>query len=1243
MDLLSLFAQSSELKYYETSWFAATALIVIVVLSYLLGRTIARSVQMNDHGWKLGVIFFSIIFSTYYIRMNWPPRFGVDLKGGVTFIVDLNLNNDPEKVIRSYLAYDKDGNGVTVDEFPADQAHEFRRIDDDRNGVATEAEIRKWAEQNAEENAGSTESVENVIDQLKKRVDPAGIHEVDMRALGDDQIEIVIPDVDQTEADRIFERIKKAGYLQFRIVALMTEQKHSSAIAAAQSQANNANADLRGRTEVRSGDRVVARWVNVGRLDARKSKTLGLKNRPFRYSIPYNGPTPNVLVRNSATGVIVENIPAGPPKSAFAGSNEAEVEAAYERFYSDPKLKAAFHADWWAETQQKDNPGAEMQVLVIEPSENENVEGQDLVTSMVRQGIDRTGRPAVEFTLKRQAVSKFSRLTGNNINLPLGIVLDGELLSVANINSKIYKNGIIEGDFTTRQVQDLISILKAGQLKTTLQSPDGGGDLIDSTMGQEMKEQGFYAIAVSFFLVLAFMAIYYRIAGFVACLALVLNLLMILAIIMMLKQPLTLSGLAGLVLTVGMSVDANVLIFERIREELAKEATLRMAIRNGFQRATTTIVDANITTFITAFILYVIGNEQLKSFSVALMLGIVLSMFTAIFCSRVLFDIFEKKRWLKTLGMAKLLTQTNVNFIGKRTVAFAVSVLFIAVGIAAVFARGKTMLSQDLAGGSMARVVFAKEMDLATINKTLDKIAEENPVNDAPAEISAAEVTSRLYPDNTYYRIVSNIKSKDGSKSLADLLKEGFGDSLARSKFDVSSVNTVSLSSGSPAGNNPESGKGKNEPKGNPPKVDDNAGMIDAASGQRKFLPVSFVQDKSAGAGKDNSKSASNSDSKSVTGPTISQGSEPKQGTPDGSGKPGEQGKTDQEKNAAKEKNADSKQDSAAKQGSGLQADPGVDRSSGFQGGTQDGSQGGGSASTVGIYRTTARIRFGLNVEGAKIRKKASSLKSDFEEAARSLQFDNYTRNNIRLRDAIKGGDFIGDDVNYEAEEWEVEITTQGADHGSRILEAMKKKYDGQIFLPQSKEVGERFAQKAWLRAFAAMFASLIGIVAYIWVRFQRVSFGLAAVVALIHDVLVVVGAIAVSYWFKDFLGIILVEDFKISLAVIAALLTIIGYSLNDTIVVFDRIREVRGKNPLMTGEMVNRSINQTLSRTILTSLTTFIVVAILYGAGGDAIHGFAFALVVGVVVGTYSSIFVASPVLLMLMKREAEVSTETE
>mgnify|MGYP001548291537 CR=1 FL=1 len=177
--------------------------------------------------------------------------------------------------------------------------------------------------------------------------------------------------------------------------------------------------------------------------------------------------------------------------------------------------------------------------------------------------------------------------------------------------------------------------------------------------------------------------------------------------------------------------------------------------------------------------------------------------------------------------------------------------------------------------------------------------------------------------------------------------------------------------------------------------------------------------------------------------------------------------------------------------------------------------------------------------------------------------------------------------------------------------------------------------------AIAALLTSLLGIVAYIWIRFQRVVFGLAAVVALVHDVLFTLGAIALSYWFARGFGIdglvplfslLKIDEFKISLPVVAAFLTIIGYSLNDTIVVFDRIREVRGKSPSLSADMVNKSINQTLGRTLLTSLTTLLVVGILYAFGGQEIHGFAFALLIGVLVGTYSSIFVASPTLLWML-----------
>ena len=205
-------------------------------------------------------------------------------------------------------------------------------------------------------------------------------------------------------------------------------------------------------------------------------------------------------------------------------------------------------------------------------------------------------------------------------------------------------------------------------------------------------------------------------------------------------------------------------------------------------------------------------------------------------------------------------------------------------------------------------------------------------------------------------------------------------------------------------------------------------------------------------------------------------------------------------------------------------------------------------------------------------------------------------------------------------------------DAADNLVKEVKDQLDDKPIWISASTIGGKVAGKTQETAIAALLASLVGIVIYIWVRFQKIVFGFAAVIALLHDVLITLGAIALSAWFAGALGFLLVDEFRISLPVVAAFLTIIGYSLNDTIVVFDRIREVRGKSPDLTLEMVNTSINQTLSRTILTSLTTLLVVVILYAIGGQGIHGFAFALIIGVMVGTYSSIFVASPALLMMM-----------
>jgi len=208
------------------------------------------------------------------------------------------------------------------------------------------------------------------------------------------------------------------------------------------------------------------------------------------------------------------------------------------------------------------------------------------------------------------------------------------------------------------------------------------------------------------------------------------------------------------------------------------------------------------------------------------------------------------------------------------------------------------------------------------------------------------------------------------------------------------------------------------------------------------------------------------------------------------------------------------------------------------------------------------------------------------------------------------------------------------------VLSAMEQHLEDSPIFPASSTIGGTVAGKTRQLAVLALVASWGCMIIYLWVRFQGVAFGVAAVVALIHDVFVMLGAIAVSIYVAPYLGFLMIDPFKINLPIVAAFLTIIGFSVNDTIVIFDRIREVRGKDPDLTKKMVNNSTNQTLSRTLLTSFTVLLVVVVLYLFGGEAVHGFAFALIVGVATGTYSSIYVASPILLWMIGKHEKTAS---
>ena len=1124
-------------------WFALLIALGVLVVPFFVGNFLAKKFRMPTYGTRFGWVLLAITLSSV-VLINRQPGYGVDLLGGTILVYEIDSNKVGE----------------------------------------TEAE------------SGTTVTSEDLLEPLTRRINPSGTQEIQIRPYGQTQIEIIVPEVQQQEVDRIKSLIEEAGILRFAILA--NKSDHDVQQRAAIAQATSSNSGIRTSETIRDSDGdVIAFWANVDR-ELVQGEDGTNRPGPLRVNIA------NSLLRNPDTGEILTL----PPEAFNGGSPEASIAA-------------------WID--EEGLSGIET-LMVLDPYTGD-VTGEDL--AFAASVFDENGAPAVAFTLTDAGSGKFLTLTTNNAPVgdrtrQLGIVLDDDLLSAPNIQSPIRKEGRITGRFTREEVDRLVQILKAGQLPAALTKQPIAENQIDATLGKDTIDKGFKAIGASLALVLVFIFIYYRIPGVVTCIALLLNLAMILATMVLINQPLTLPGLAGLVLTVGMSVDANVLIFERIREELKKGAADRMAVRNGFSKATITIVDANLTTLITAIVLYAIGTDQIRGFAVTLILGILFSMFTAIYVSRTIFDVAERFRCLK-LGMSdavnairgKLTRDGNVDFMGLGKLTLTASAVLILVGILSLTQRGRDILDIDFAGGSSVQFRLDRAM-------TTDEIRE----------IVQPEM---LQPFGEI--LVDGGKISEDALSEAMNLAKSQGIDLEKALVDQGTVSEADLQQAKSAADelpctvNGVSMEGAEE--GTIYKVDSSfrrvddlkAAIVRAFNGSTDVNLVTYeisvegvaepapVEESPA---EESQSSLSTSDNGFYLVSAVSQ-DESDDDTP---GDPQNQ-----------------TEESAGETGAEQQT-AGEDSS-------EDSADGATPVETDAVEITSDvvskfEIQLGIagqptageaNQQGAAISE--GTLKDTLILAGREAGIPLTSRVITASPVPVSGGEEdqfsewnTGSQLRFMR--WRIELPLDDTD-SLAVLNSMQSRMNQDPVWVSSSAVGSRVAGDMIGRAFGALFASILCIIGYIWFRFQRVIYGFAAVAALIHDVLITLGAIAVSAAVADYLGFLLIDPFKISLTVVAAILTIIGYSLNDTIVVFDRIRETKGKATKLTAEMINSSINMTLSRTLLTSLTTLIVVVLLYCFGGEGIHAFAFALVVGVLVGTYSSIFIASPILLWLIRRE--------
>jgi len=781
---------------------------------------------------------------------------------------------------------------------------------------------------------------------------------------------------------------------------------------------------------------------------------------------------------------------------------------------------------------------------------------------------DNMGRRAIGFSLDIRGKSQFANITGKNIGRPLCILLDGIAVSAPSISERIPGRGIITGSFTQTQVEDMVNKLNAGSLPARLIEQPISVNTIGPSIGADNRDQGIRAGLIGLVAVVACMAIYYCLAGSIADVALLMNMLFVLAIMAGVRATFTLPGIAGIILTIGMSVDANVLVFERIREEQLKGSSLRIAITNGYQRAFRTIFDANLTTFITAAILYWRASEEVKGFAIVLMLGIASSMFTALFVTRVIFDFLLSKRIIKDhLLMLRLIHNPNVNWMRSRPIFFGISFVLVAGGLAVFMTRDNVENNKydiEFTGGTSVQIMLKEPLSRQEVVDRISKIGNDlnNPAL-ATANIYSIGKTEKQYEINTTEtnKLTVTVELKEGNEKTEAELADVIRKTQAEFSGELNNLLVTRDSS-------------------NPSQISITTSQMNQSLVKEiltQAFPEADISEPEVDEVVNNAILTAFRDELEIQQnlqPTI----------------------------VSEEKITEEQIDS---------------------------------------YPELTDFVGGVKIE-CEI-ERAATLQ-DINQRFSALQFKPDTRNlNYQYPNEIFGPNLTSTDPNqpvnsfvYVSTDEEAGFRELSEDEWTRFVENEKAKVLAatklETSLPRVRQFDPSVGREQKQRALIAIVLSLFAIVTYIWIRFGNVRYGIAAITALVHDVCITLGAVtACTYLASTSIGeLLLIGDFKINLAIIAAFLTLIGYSLNDTIVVFDRVRENRGKARTLNPQVITNSINQTIPRTILTSFTTFIVVLIMYIFGGAGLRGFTFAIGLGIIIGTYSSIAIAAPILLI-------------
>ncbi len=716
-----------------------------------------------------------------------------------------------------------------------------------------------------------------------------------------------------------------------------------------------------------------------------------------------------------------------------------------------------------------------------------------------------SGRPSIAFQMDPSGALKLGRLTGSNVGNQMAVVLDDRVITAPNLLGRITSNGQIVGQFTSDDINYITKTMAAGSLQAKLSDEPLSLSSLGPELGADNLKAGYTASILALIAVAIFMVIYYFSHGMIAVVALLTNAIIILGAMALNRNSFTLPGIAGIVLTFGMAVDANVLIFERIREEMSEGSDLRLAVRLAYQKVLSTILDANITNFIVCLVLLYTATQEIKGFAITLMIGIVATLFSTLFVTRIIYtwliDRFGIRRMRQLPEVVPLIQNTlspKVNWLKLRPLFIIISLGYIGLGVAMIAIQGEKMLDNEFRGGTKVTAQLAPEHSPKTRQEIEDALATLPPEE----QLRDAEIV----PENPESDGVSSgrfiIKTVDADRTSVE---ERVGRALQQ-------------------------------------WLDAQPALAFAGSDASASLaPMDAILDGTLGA--------------SIGRPEI-------------------------------------RNDVAEHLG--------------------------------GVAIVLQDVIPSVTKDSIIARLEETRRKDDYADLLRQSWEVVVTDG---TDDAVRSAVFIASDpdIGYLDDEtrWRDEVSIP---NWELIQTALAQ---GSDFVG-AESFSAQVAATRQAQAIVAVFLSLIFVMVYIWFRFGSLRYSMAAITALLHDVVAVIGLIALAEILYEHVPELatplMIEPFKIDLGLIAALLTIIGYSLNDTIVILDRIRENRGRLSYASAEVVNLSINQTVSRTIITSGTTLAAVLTMYVQGGTGIRSFTYALLCGVFVGTYSSIAVAAP-----------------